>query len=374
MPERTSDRIRRTNYIRLLFVQIEKVYDAVHRFLAWITGRLGKPMTAEIYYATPCITGVAIKGRALLAKEYHDPRPEDSRFTNLVQMFKRWSTPERPFTLLRLSLAGEAVEVRADNEGYFEVEIPKSECHSDNLLIELPESEVSESIEHPIHRVGVDFKAVIISDIDDTVLVTHAAKRLRMIATTMFGNALTRQIFSGTPELYEALHHGPEETSEGNPIHYVTSSPFNLHGLLQLIFQKNGVPMGPFFMTDWGIDADKWFKISHRDHKLASLEEAMKWHPDKPVILIGDSGEHDTAIYVEAALEHPHLIDLILIRDVTSLERLEHLKEEVTKLEETGTRFAFFRDSDEAAVVLQERGWISEAQLKRVRTVVEESS
>jgi phosphatidate phosphatase APP1 len=373
MSERPSDKIRRKSYIRLIFVQIEKIYNAVHRFLAWITGRLGKPMTAEIYYATPVDWGVTVKGRALLAKEWHEPRPEDSRLKNFVQMFKRWTTPERPFTLLRLSLGGNSVDVRADNEGYFEADIPKSQCHSDTLLIELPESEVSDSIEHPLHHVGKDFRVVVVSDIDDTVLITHAAKRLRMVATTIFGNARTRQLFPGSPELFHALHEGASGSHEGNPINYVTSSPFNLHSLLQLIFQENKVPMGPFFMTDWGIDADKWFKISHRDHKINSLEEAIKWHPDKPVILIGDSGEHDTAIYVEAALMHPHLIDLILIRDVTSRERLERLNEEVTKLEETGTRFAFFRDSTEAAIVLHERGWISSEQLKEVTEAVERS-
>ncbi|MDF1824944.1 MAG: DUF2183 domain-containing protein [Verrucomicrobiales bacterium] len=371
MSETPSGNSRRKSYLRLLFVQIEKVYDAVHRFLAWITGRLGKPMTAEIYYATPVDWGVTVKGRALLASEWHEPRPEDSRLMNLVQMFKRWTIPERPFTLLRLSLGGNAVDVRADNEGYFEADIPKSQCHSDTLLIELPESEVSDPIEHPLHQVGKHFKVVVVSDIDDTVLITHAANRIRMVLTTIFGNARTRQLFPGSPELFNALHHGAAERHEGNPINYVTSSPFNLHSLLQLIFQENGVPMGPFFMTDWGIDADKWFKISHRDHKLNSLEESIKWHPDKPVILIGDSGEHDTAIYVEAALTHPGLIDLILIRDVTSQERLEDLKAEVTKLEESGTRFAFFRDSSEAALVLHERGWISESQLNEITEAVE---
>ncbi|MEM6277972.1 MAG: phosphatase domain-containing protein [Verrucomicrobiota bacterium] len=374
MSERFSDRARRKNYLRLLFVQIEKVYDSIHRFLAWITGRLGKPMTAEIYYATEVEGGVRIKGRALLAKEWHAPCPEDGPVTNFWQMLKRWTTPERPFTLLQFSLGGNPVETRADNEGYFEASLPSHEVKTDTLLIELPDSKVSDSIEQPLHKAGEGRRCVVVSDIDDTVLITHAAKRLRMIATTVFGNALTRQLFPGTPELLHAIERGVSDEPEGNPIHYVTSSPFNLHSLLRLIFEENNVPTGPFFMTDWGIDADKWFKISHRDHKLASLELAMEWHPDKPFILIGDSSEHDTAIYIEAALTHPHLIDLILIRDVTSLERLEHLKAEVTKLEETGTRFAFFRDSTEAAVVLHERGWISEDQLREVSEAVERAS
>lgn len=363
-------------YKALHFVALwaEKVYDAAHRFLAWVTGRLGKPMVAEIYHATPVTGGVAVKGRVLLARKRHEPRAEDPKWKNLVRMMARWATPERPHSLVRLSLEGATVEEAADSEGYFDVLIPTGEVRSGEMLVELPRSEVSEPATHSIYDVGEEPKCLIVSDIDDTVLVTHAATRLRMLATTMLGNAFTRQLFPGAPELYRALRHGADrEEDRRNPLIYVTSSPYNLHDLIELVFAENGLPTGPCLMTDWGLDTDRWFKKSHSEHKSQAIADALAWYPDIPVILIGDSGQHDTPIYVRAALDHPGRVDQILIRDVSGQERLEELAIETEALEGTGARFDFFGDSAEAAEILTQRGWISREQQASVAAAVEKS-
>ena len=349
------------SFLRLLVLQVERGYDAIHRFLAWITGRLGKPMTAEVYHAAPVAGGIAVKGRVLLKREWREPDPDDPAWRNLIQMLKRWTTPERPNSLVRISHGDEALEVRADREGYFEVVLPDEDVSAELLHIEFPESEVSPSVCHEVLAVSPDPEVLIISDVDDTVLVTHAATRLRMIATTLFGNALTRQLFPGAPELYQALQRGKNDgVGPRNPIAYVTSSPYNLHGLLQLIFEENGLPLGLFFMNDWGLEVEHWFKKSHRDHKLAAIEQALKWYPDKPVILIGDSGQHDTAIYLEVARTCPDRVSQILIRAVSREDRLEELRESAEELEESKVGVAFFSDSAEAARILAGRGWISE--------------
>lgn len=358
------------SYLRLLVLQVEKVYDALHRFLAWITGRLGKPMTAEVYHAAPVSTGIAVKGRVLLNREWREPDPDDPAWLNLIQMLKRWATPERPNSLVRISHGDEVVEVRADREGYFEVVLPDEGDSAELLHIEFPESEVSPPISHEVLDSSQDPDCLIISDVDDTVLVTHAATRLRMIATTLFGNALTRQLFPGAPELYQALQRGKEAGGPRNPIAYVTSSPYNLHGLLQLIFEENGLPLGLFFMNDWGLEVEHWFKKSHRDHKLAAIEQALKWYPEKPVILIGDSGQHDTAIYLEVARTCPERVSQILIRAVSREDRLMELRESAEELEDSEVGVAFFADSAEAARILADRGWISEKDRAQISDVV----
>lgn len=332
------------------------------------------PMSADIYHAVQHSKGVSVKGRVLLSKKWRQPQVEDHPIINLLQMIRRWTTPERPFSLVRLSIGGATVEQRADRQAYFEIEIPSSEVKSKELLIELPESKVSSSRTMKIRRFGKDSRCVIISDIDDTVLVTHVARILRMVATTLFGNALTRQLFPGSAELYRALRHGTTpHIRERNPIIYVTSSPFNLHALLRLVFKENGLPDGAYFMTDWGIDIDKWFKIGHAEHKLHSIEQAFAWHPNKPVILVGDSSQHDTDVYVETALAHPGKVDQILIRDVTGPEHIGQFQAKVDKLHDSGTEFAFFKDSSEAAGILEAKGWITEVQLAEVVKAVKES-
>jgi phosphatidate phosphatase APP1 len=363
---------KRVPWLRYFAVALETVYDAVHRLLARITGRLGKPMTAEIYHVIEHRHGIAIRGRVLLTPQWRRPRAKDSALVNLIQMLKRWATPERPFSLVRVSAGGRAIEQRADREAYFDILLPLSEALHDEILIELPESEISEPAHHGIRRPGPGAKCLIISDVDDTVLVTHVAKVFTMLATTFFGNALTRQLFPGASHLYRAIRRGPDaEHDHKNPLVYVTSSPWNLHGLLHLIFKENGLPSGAFFMTDWGLEPDQWFRKSHREHKIESINEALTWYPELPVILLGDSSQYDTSAYIQVALAHPGRIAQILIRDVTGPGRLERFNGDIEKLKDSGTRFGFFAESDEAALLLQEAGWICQAQVDNVSEAVE---
>jgi phosphatidate phosphatase APP1 len=364
---------KRRRWILKALLQAEKIYDAFHRFLARITGRLGKPMAAEIYYAVRHPDAVSVKGRVLLARKWRHPHIDDHPLVNFFQILLRWATPERPYSLVRVSAGGAAVEKRADREGYFEIDLAGAEVHRDEVYIELPESENSSPSHWEITGPGPAAKRLIISDVDDTVLVTHVARLLRMLATTFFGNALTRQLFPGTVALFDSLRKGPDPAAdEGNAIAYVTSSPFNLHALLYLIFKENGLPPGAFFMTDWGLDEDRWLTRSHRDHKLDAIRQVLSWYPGTPAILIGDSGQYDTSIYIETALEHPGVIEQILIRNVSNEDRIDLLRSEVAKLENSGTRFAFFKDSAEAAAILADRGWISPEQSNEVSRIVHE--
>lgn len=315
--------------------------------------------------------GVSVKGRVLLAREWPRPTADDPGLVNLFQMIRRWCTPERPYTRMEISAGGEARTIVADREGYFEVAMTPAEAPDDEVVIAFPESPDSLPSVWNIDSPAEAPACVILSDVDDTVLVTHAGKLLQMIATTLFGNALTRQLFPGVAPLYRALRHGPDPgLDRRNPLAYVTSSPYNLHGLLELIFAENGLPFGPFFMTDWGLDEDKWLTRSHRAHKLDAIREVLTWYPDKPAILIGDTSQHDVPIYVEAAREFPGRVAMILIHRVSSEKRIEQLQPEFDRLAGSETRFHFFTDHAEAAALLAEAGWISESDRVVVAGIV----
>jgi len=322
-------------------------------------------MVAEIYYAIRHEQGIAVKGRVLLARTWPHPSVDDPGIVNLYHMLRRWCTPERPYSLVRLSAGGAAISKRADREGYFEVEIPGCEAPDNDLLIELPESEVSPAEHWPIEALASDPQFLVLSDVDDTVLVTHAGKFFRMIATTLFGNALTRQLYPGVAELYVALRRSGEQ-EQINPLAYVTSSPFNLHGLLELVFRENGMPFGPCFMTDWGLDEDRWLKRGHREHKLDAIRRIFSWYPDKPALFLGDTSQLDVPIYVEAALAHPGRIPLILIHKVSSPRRVAILEKEAEVLAGSGTTLHFFENYAEAAAILADAAWITGEERAKV--------
>ncbi|MDF1753326.1 MAG: DUF2183 domain-containing protein [Verrucomicrobiales bacterium] len=358
---------------KFVALKIEFVYRKLHRLIAWLTGYLGHPMTCDIYYAVEHEDGVSIKGRVMRVRTIRDPDPNDSALRNLLEMWKNWVTPERPNTEVVITFGDEERVVRSDQYGYFEAEFPI--LPSDKTIsLHIPVSD-SDPIEvSPVPYCPENAEFLLISDIDDTILVTDAARTLRMIATTLLGNALTRQIFPGTSALYRGLKRGTTDhgSPHKNPICYVTSSPFNLHNLVSLIFQTNDIPDGAFLMAFWGMDEHKWFRHAHRDHKLDEIRIALSWYPSLPVILIGDSGEHDTEIYAEVVRNNPKRIIDVLIRNVSSDSKIKQLRARWEELVEEDN-FFIFNDSAEAAKHLFERGRITEDVVTEVEKSISDA-
>ena len=145
----------------------------------------------------------------------------------------------------------------------------------------------------------------VISDIDDTIVHTNATSLLGM-ARSIIRNAASRLPFEGVADLYRALH------VERNPIFYVSSSPWNLYELLHDFMEINGIPHGPMFLQDWGIDESTLILASHTEHKLAQIQTLVDYYPELKFVLIGDSGQHDPEIYLQrdpgASRTHPRRV------------------------------------------------------------------
>ncbi|MGH3088035.1 MAG: App1 family protein, partial [Rubrobacteraceae bacterium] len=163
----------------------------------------------------------------------------------------------------------------------------------------------------------------VISDIDDTVVLSKAASVLKMFWIVLLNNAHTRLPFPGVGAFYEALHRGGDG-SRRNPLFYVSSSPWNIYDLLVDFMDVHGVPAGPIFLKDWSPTV----LGKHEDHKLGLIRRLLADYPDLPFVLIGDSGQEDPEIYHDAAIENPGRIQAIYIRDVTGEER----RKEITAL------------------------------------------
>jgi phosphatidate phosphatase APP1 len=211
-----------------------------------------------------------------------------------------------------------------DAEGYYEIELAEPDLPGDRLLHDMdisvvvhPDAQVSIGTARA-HVPTLDARRIVISDIDDTVLATDATRTLRMLATTLVGSALTRRSFPGTPQLYEGFARGAG--GEDNAFVYVSSSPWNLHGFLEAFLRHTGLPVGPLFLRDFGVDEDKFISGTHDDHKQKTIESLLALH-DQPFALIGDTGQHDPEIYRAVALSVPSRIDGIFLRHVAGDQR-----------------------------------------------------
>jgi phosphatidate phosphatase APP1 len=205
----------------------------------------------------------------------------------------------------------------------------------------------------------------VISDIDDTVLASDVTSKLRMALKVLFSNAHTRMPFAGVGALYRALEKGHGD--EHNPVFYVSNGPWNLHDLLVEFFRLHDIPLGPIQLRDWGSHL-VLARTPTGTHKRGQIARIMDFFPDIPVVLIGDSGEHDPEIFLGIAREFPGRVDTVYIRcvgdDRVRRERLARIAEE---MREAGADFLAVADSEAAAVHAAGRGLIPAQAIEAVR-------
>jgi len=150
----------------------------------------------------------------------------------------------------------------------------------------------------------------VVSDVDDTIKVTEVRDRR---AVTL--NTFTRPFVAvpGMAALYAPW------VRTGAAFHYVTGSPWQLHGPLEEFVRTNGFPAGSWHMQEFRLKDRSALNVLQppQDHKLNEIEALLRRAPGRRFMLVGDSGEKDPEIYGTISRTHPGRIAQILIRDVT---------------------------------------------------------
>lgn len=219
-------------------------------------------------------------------------------------------------------LGGNHRQVVTDRDGYFNVRLP--------LEIPLPvevswhraDIEVSTAADRlvrthtEIYVPAEETDLLVISDIDDTVMFTGVAEKLKMLYRLFVKTAERRTAFPGVAALYQALHRGADGKLE-RPILYVSRGPWAIYEMLEAFFQLNRIPVGPIlFLREWGLSWRHPWPRKAEDHKRELIERMLKLFDDVPCVLIGDSGQHDPEVYTEIVKAHPGRIAAIYIRRV----------------------------------------------------------
>jgi phosphatidate phosphatase APP1 len=305
---------------------VEQAVDTGWRRLSDRLG-LNRPLSIQPYHGWANGQRLRVMGRVLSNKPRGGPKEDDGWWDNLLATYQRWESDEAPDVGVRLTLDGRTFNTRTDEEGYISFDLPLDEPLPGDTFWH----EGTLSLTDPKHATGPDGKPVtagvgilvpppgartgVISDMDDTVLHTGVTHLLTTAKLTFLHNARTRKPLHGVSRLYQAFHHGPAGPPQQNPLFYVSSSPWNLYDLICDFLDLNKLPIGPLLLRDLGIDEHKLIKTDH-GHKLVKAQAIIDSYPDLQWVLVGDSGQHDAFLYLEAAQRQPEKIKAIYIRDV----------------------------------------------------------
>lgn len=315
-----------------------------------------------------------VKGRVLDEHGFREQSGDDSRWSNLVALYRRLESDEVAGARVRAHFQGQSYESVTDDGGYFAFEIAPQQPLAGGwheVDLELPDSaggggqpvraKAEVKVAHTQARFGV------ISDIDDTVLWTNVTNKLNMALMLVKSNAHTRKPFKGVAAFYRALNKGASG-NEDNPVFYVSSSPWHLFGPLVEFLRVQGIPVGPLLLRELGMR--EVFKLtSHGNHKLAKIELILSFYPDMKFVLIGDSGEQDPEIYTEVVRRYPKSVKVIYIRNVNpDPSRIEAIDKLIDEVSATGTQLILAPDSVFAASHAAAEGLIHVDHLPSVRS------
>ena len=188
---------------------------------------------------------------------------------------------------------------------------------------------------------------VFVSDIDDTVLVSHTATTFRRI-WALLKNPRSRRQFQHMSQYYQALTHAHTNADTPNPFFYVSSSEWNLYDYLTEFFSYNRLPEGIFLLSElkriWEL-----FRSGQTKHagKQVRIERLLKVFPKQQFILIGDNSQQDPSIYTTIAQKFPHRIFAIDIRNVRA-DKAEMASGLLQKAEQQGVHTLLFDHTAEA--------------------------
>ncbi|MDF7665567.1 phosphatase domain-containing protein [Bifidobacterium sp. ESL0745] len=158
-------------------------------------------------------------------------------------------------------------------------------------------------------------KVGIITDVDDTIMVTQAPSPVKAAYNLLLLNPKKRSTVPGMSALFTRL----ADMMPDAPFFYLSTSPWNVESSIRNFIAEQGYPAGPLLLRDLD-PRPKTFIPSGVEHKLEFAEQLMEDFPDMKFILIGDDGQKDPVTYATIARRHPGRVLAIAIRELSPHE------------------------------------------------------
>jgi phosphatidate phosphatase APP1 len=301
---------------------------------------------------------VYVKARVVEAYKQSVPSEKKSALRNLLAAIRRYSGNSVSDVEILARLGDEKITMVSDGEGIVDGKFKISAIgpvervmfsFAGNGDLEHKEGEVP----FRVTRYASDHPLGIISDIDDTILISKATQLGEKLWLSISKNAYTRRPFPGISKFYKGLtDHGE------NPVFYVSSSDWNLNELIKDFLKFRKIPKGPLLLQDLHINLRNIWKSgggshAHKGEKILFL---FKLYPKMKFILVGDSGQHDPELYAEAIEDFPDRVVAVYIRIIKDMDEerrylLDRFKDRIA--------IAYVHNTEEAIEHAIEHGFIN---------------
>ena len=202
----------------------------------------------------------------------------------------------------------------------------------------------------------------IVSDIDDTIKITHVG------SAEMFVKGLqSHNHFLGINELYmrwscfglknnrsSCMKERAKVMAGQRRMSYVSGAPKPIHKLAKNFLKKNNFPSVPFY-------GRPSLRVHTLDFKIEIIEKIIKKNPRSKFIFVGDNGEKDPTVYNTLSKKYPKKIE------ASYLHALYDIKGKKTSLYPEQIPYL---TSVDLGIHFYNKGWVTSEDLKKVTQMV----
>lgn len=248
------------------------------------------------------VSGVILKKEPLVSS------PRNSVFQNALMILSSYFNRACSDKKIKVTLGDQHLFVKTNKKGCFQVAFEF--CSDDVPRVSLPESGGPLDIlqNYPVKFDNINSTFSVISDIDETIMVSFTSTKIKRFLTTLFKPSHKRKVIPFTKELYKQF-------KENKPrFFYVSKSEANLFPTISNFILHNKLPKGGLFLTPYLSFKQLLTEKKDRNFKLNSILFLLENSPGHTFVLIGDDSQRDMEIYHELATRFKGRITDIYIR------------------------------------------------------------
>lgn len=193
-------------------------------------------------------------------------------------------------------------------------------------------------------------KLGIISDIDDTFLISHSNSFFKKLYVMLSKNINKRKIFDDVVKHYKRLSRaGQDNEHASNSFFYVSSSEWNLYDFIAEFSEIHELPKAVIKLKKIKTGLRDFVKSGrgNHDHKFIKIKDIISFYPNLQYVLLGDDSQHDPYLYERICKTFPRNIKAVYIRQTTAKQN-KKVQKVMANLESMNICTCYFRDSEKA--------------------------
>lgn len=183
-----------------------------------------------------------------------------------------------------------------------------------------------EPVKASLFAIDANVPVGVISDVDDTIMVTQAPSPIRAAYNLLIMNPAHRSPVTGMSEFFQSL----ERLRDDIPFFYLSTSPWNVEASIRHFIDREKFPEGPLLLRDLD-PRPKTFIPNGPQHKLEFATQLMDDFPGMRFVLIGDDGQKDPLTYANIIRKHPGRVLAVGIRQLRKRATVEDFRRKLSR-------------------------------------------